>query len=140
MQLCSLTTLSFCLLVLLSDLGIGEVSGTHPPASSRLCFQVTKRRRTEEHRLDKQDYTRRYISFPYNWRRLWEVRQEQPLDQAFSPKKINGEQRRITSVRRRRTNSRRGCKARRPTRGHSHGEHGITQTKFQERCEGTKAE
>ncbi|KAF5950141.1 hypothetical protein HYC85_012134 [Camellia sinensis] len=25
--------------------GIGEVSGTHPPASSRLCFQVIKRRR-----------------------------------------------------------------------------------------------
>ncbi|THG20517.1 hypothetical protein TEA_027974 [Camellia sinensis var. sinensis] len=45
--------------------GIGEVSGTHPPASSRLCFQVTKRRRTEERGLGQQDYTRRIISSPY---------------------------------------------------------------------------
>ncbi|KAF5952007.1 hypothetical protein HYC85_009951 [Camellia sinensis] len=43
-------------------LGIGEVSGTHPPASSRLCFQVIKRQRTEERRLDQQDYTRKFIS------------------------------------------------------------------------------
>ena len=57
---------------LVADLGIGGVSGTHPPASSRLCFQVTKRRRTEERGLGQQDYTRRIISSPYNWRRLWE--------------------------------------------------------------------
>ncbi|KAF5936695.1 hypothetical protein HYC85_024201 [Camellia sinensis] len=48
-----------CLFVKYSDLGIGEVSGTHPPASSRLCFQVIKRRRTEERGLSQQDYTRR---------------------------------------------------------------------------------
>ncbi|THF99708.1 hypothetical protein TEA_001110 [Camellia sinensis var. sinensis] len=47
--------------------GIGEVSGTHPPASSRLCFQVTKRRRTEERGLGQQDYTRRIISSPYSY-------------------------------------------------------------------------
>ncbi|THG05499.1 hypothetical protein TEA_020382 [Camellia sinensis var. sinensis] len=45
--------------------GIGEVSGTHPPASSRLCFQGTKRRRTEKRGLGQQDYTRRVISSPY---------------------------------------------------------------------------
>ena len=61
-----------CLFVKFSDLGIGEVSGTHPPASSRLCYQVTKRRRTEERGLGQQDYTRRIISSPYNCRRLWE--------------------------------------------------------------------
>ena len=64
--------LELCLFVKFSDLGIGEVSGTHPPASSRLCFQVTKRRRTEERGLGQQDYTRRIISSLYNWRRLWE--------------------------------------------------------------------
>ena len=64
--------IELCLFVKFSDLGIGEVSGTHPPASSRLCFQVTKRRRTEERGLGQQDYTRRIISSPYNWRRLWE--------------------------------------------------------------------
>ena len=64
-QLYFLNTQSFCLLIKLTDLGIGEVSGTHSPASSRLCFQVLKRRRTEERRLDHQDYTRRVISFPY---------------------------------------------------------------------------
>ena len=53
------------LFVKFSDLGSGEVSGTHPPASSRLCFQAIKRRRTEEHRLSQQDYTRRFISSPY---------------------------------------------------------------------------
>ena len=64
--------IELCLFVKLTDLGIEEVSGTHPPASSRLCFQVTKRRRTEERGLGQQDYTRRIISSPYNWRRLWE--------------------------------------------------------------------
>ncbi|KAF5946148.1 hypothetical protein HYC85_016376, partial [Camellia sinensis] len=57
--------IELCLFVKFSDLGIGEVSGTHPPASSRLCFQVTKRRRTEERGLGQQDYTRRIISSPY---------------------------------------------------------------------------
>ncbi|GMP39791.1 hypothetical protein CsSME_00010488 [Camellia sinensis var. sinensis] len=52
-QLCFLNTQSFCLFVKLTDLGIGEVSGTHPLASSRLCFQVIKRHRTEEHGLDQ---------------------------------------------------------------------------------------
>ena len=51
-------TQSFCLLVCFVDLGIEEVSDTHPPASSRLCFQEVKRRRLEECRLDQQDYTR----------------------------------------------------------------------------------
>ncbi|KAL7197743.1 hypothetical protein ACSBR2_020297 [Camellia fascicularis] len=46
--------------------GIGEVSGTHSPASSRLHFQEIKRRRTEERSLGQQDYTRRFISFPYS--------------------------------------------------------------------------
>ena len=64
--------IKLCLFVKLTDLGIGEVSGTHPPASSRLCFQVIKRRRKKERGLGQQDYTRRIISSPYNWRRLWE--------------------------------------------------------------------
>ena len=54
--------IELCLFVKFSDLGIGEVSGTHPPASSRLYFQVTKRRRTEERGLGQQDYTMRIIS------------------------------------------------------------------------------
>ena len=78
-QFCFLNTQSFCLFVKLTDLGIRDVSGTHPPASSRLCFQVIKRRRTEERKLDQQDYTRRFISFPYNWRRLWEEQTGQNL-------------------------------------------------------------
>ena len=64
--------LELCLFVKFSDLGFGEVSGTHPPGSSRLCFQVIERRRTKERGLGQQDYTRRIISSPYYWRRLWE--------------------------------------------------------------------
>ena len=64
-QLCFMNTQRFCLFVKLTDLGIGEVSCTNSPASSRLCFQVIKRRRTEERRLDQHDYTRMFISFPY---------------------------------------------------------------------------
>ena len=77
--------IELCLFVKFSDLGIGEVSGTHPPASSRLWFQVTKRRRTEERGLSQQDYTRRIISFPYNWRHLWEEQTEQNLLIKASP-------------------------------------------------------
>ena len=82
-----------CLFVKFSDLGIGEVSGTHPPASSRLCFQVTKRRRTEERGLGQQDYTRRIISSPYNWRRLWEeqTRTKNLLTKLLLFSQINGE-------------------------------------------------
>ena len=73
--------IELCLFVKFADLGIGEVSGTHPPASSRLYFQVTKRRRTEERGLSQQDYTRRIISSPYNWCRLWEeTNRAKPLD------------------------------------------------------------
>ena len=59
--------IELCLFVKFSDLGIGEVSGTHPPASSRLCFQVIKRRRTKERGLGQQDNTRRIITSPYNY-------------------------------------------------------------------------
>ena len=64
--------IKLCLFVKLTDLGIGEVFGTHPPASSRLCFQVVKRRRTEERGLGQQDFTRRIISSPY--RREYKIR------------------------------------------------------------------
>ncbi|THG03183.1 hypothetical protein TEA_008535 [Camellia sinensis var. sinensis] len=46
-------------------ISIGEVFGTHPPASSRLCFQVIRRRCTEEHRLGQQDYTRSVLFVEY---------------------------------------------------------------------------
>ena len=59
--------IELCLFVKLTNLGIGEISGTHTPASSRLCFQVTKRRHTEERGLGQQDYTRRIISSPYSF-------------------------------------------------------------------------
>ena len=49
----SRNTQSFCLFVYFADLGIVEVSDTHPPASSCFCFQGVKRRRMEERRLNQ---------------------------------------------------------------------------------------
>ena len=77
--------IKLCLFVKFADLGIGEVFCTHQPDNSRLSFHVTKRRRTKERGLSQQDYTRRFISFPYNWRRLWELQTEQNLLTKASP-------------------------------------------------------